>query len=281
MTNYTIPLPIQRWLDRVLDRLPLSLHLDFWGQTTLLFDEDNLSEIALQIHHPGVLRTLFLNRDPLALVDAYLQGYIDVEGDLAPIIATIQQHPHAKIDWRRSLRPWLKAWTLPSLPNSHRFNAPWKKLPFQTPDRDRVAIQHHYDTGNAFYQLWLDPQMVYSCAYFEHPQMSLEEAQEAKLDRICRKLQLSPGERLLDIGCGWGALMHWAATRYGVKSHGITLSEEQFAYNQRRIAEAGLNDQITVELLDYRDLPKEPTYDKIVSIGMVEHVGVENYPLYL
>jgi cyclopropane-fatty-acyl-phospholipid synthase len=154
------------------------------------------------------------------------------------------------------------------------------RLKFRTRDRDRVAVQHHYDTGNAFYKLWLDPQMVYSCAYFEHPQMSLEEAQAAKLDRICRKLKLSSGETLLDIGCGWGALMHWAVARYGVKAHGITLSEEQLVYNQQRIAEAGLEDSITVEVLDYRDLPAEPRFNKIVSVGMVEHVGLQNYPAY-
>ncbi|MBE9167678.1 class I SAM-dependent methyltransferase [Pleurocapsales cyanobacterium LEGE 06147] len=281
MTNCTVPPPIQRWLYRVFDRLPLHLHLDFWGQTTLDFNQDNLPTIALQIYHPGVLKTLFLSQDPLALVDAYLQGYIEVKGDLAPVIPIIQQHSYAKINWMQSLRAWLTACTLPSLPNLQRSNAPWKKLQFQTRrERDRVAVQHHYDTGNAFYKLWLDPQMVYSCAYFEHPQMNLQEAQEAKLERICRKLKLSPGDRLLDIGCGWGALMRWAVTRYGVKSHGITLSKEQYAYNQSWIAEAGLSDQIPVELLDYRDLPKEPTYDKIVSIGMVEHVGVQNYPIY-
>jgi cyclopropane-fatty-acyl-phospholipid synthase len=100
-----------------------------------------------------------------------------------------------------------------------------------------MAVQHHYDTGNAFYKLWLDPQMVYSCAYFEHPEMSLQKAQEAKLDRICCKPKLSPGESLLDIGCGWGALMRWTVTHYGVKAHGITLSEEQFAYNQSKITD--------------------------------------------
>ncbi len=278
--NYAIPLPIQHWLYQALDRIPLNLQLNLWGHTVLNFNHGNSAPITVHIHHPGILRALFLSQDPLTLVDGYLQGLIDVEGDIATVVPLVQQHPHAKVDRMQSLQAWLRAWTLPSLSDSRQSDVPWKKLQFRTRDRDRTAVQYHYDTGNAFYKLWLDPQMVYSCAYFEHAEMSLQEAQEAKLDRICRKLKLSPGETLLDIGCGWGSFMHWAVSRYGVKAHGITLSEEQLAYNQQRIAAAGLQDKITVELLDYRDLPKEPTFDKIVSVGMVEHVGAENYPAY-
>lgn len=280
MINCPVPRQIQRWLHQVLDRLPLNLNLDFWGQTALRFNHDQSASIVLHIHHPGVLRTLLLNQDPLTLVDAYLQGLIDVEGDLAAVLPFVQQYPYARVSILQSLRTWLDAWMLPSLPNSQTFNTPWKRLKLRTQERDRAVVQHHYDTGNSFYKLWLDPEMVYSCAYFEYSQMSLQAAQEAKLDRICRKLKLSPGETLLDIGCGWGSLLHWAVTHYGVKAHGITLSEEQLAYNQQRLTESGLSDQIIVELLDYRDLPKAPTYDKIVSVGMVEHVGVKNYPIY-
>lgn len=280
MIDCAVPLQIRRWLHQILDRLPLNLQLDFWGHTTLNFNHANSPPIALHVHHPGVLRSLFLSQDPLTLVEAYLQGLIDVEGDMATVLPFVQQYPQARVDRKQSLRAWLKAWALPRLSPSQPSTAPWKRLPFRTRSRDCVAVQHHYDTGNAFYKLWLDPQMVYSCAYFEHPQMSLQAAQEAKLDRICRKLKLSAKESLLDIGCGWGALMRWAVTHYDVKAHGITLSAEQIIYNQQQIAEAGLSDQISVELLDYRDLPKEPMFDKIVSVGMVEHVGAENYPAY-
>jgi len=135
-------------------------------------------------------------------------------------------------------------------------------------------IQFHYDVSNEFYKLFLDEQMLYSCAYFHDWNDSLEQAQLNKLDMICRKLQLQPGERYLDIGCGWGALVCHAARHYGVKAHGITLSKEQLALTQQKIVTLGLQDRVTVELCDYQNL--QGTFDKISSVGMVEHVGIDN-----
>ena len=145
---------------------------------------------------------------------------------------------------------------------------------------DRDAITHHYDVSNEFYGLWLDPRMVYSCAYFRGEEDGLEQAQLAKLDHICTKLRLSPGERFLDIGCGWGALIMRAAEEYGVDATGITLSENQFRLATERIRAAGLQDQCRVLLQDYRDHPGEGFYDKIASVGMFEHVGLRNLPVY-
>src|SRR5438093_7390957 len=141
-------------------------------------------------------------------------------------------------------------------------------------------IQHHYDVSNAFYRLWLDERMVYSCAYFKSDADSLERAQVQKLDHICRKLMLRPGEEFLDIGCGWGGLIFWAAQNYGVNATGITLSKNQHDHVSARIAELGLGDQGSVQLLDFLDLPQSKLYDKIASVGMFEHVGVRNYPRY-
>ena len=140
-------------------------------------------------------------------------------------------------------------------------------------------IQFHYDVGNDFYKLFLDNQMLYSCAYFHDWNESLEQAQLNKLDMICRKLQLKPGERYLDIGCGWGALICHAAKNFGVKAHGITLSKEQLALTRQRIAAQGLQDLVTVELCDYQNL--QGTFDKISSVGMVEHVGIDNMKAYM
>jgi len=145
---------------------------------------------------------------------------------------------------------------------------------------NREAIGFHYDVSNDFYRLWLDERMVYSCAYFERAGMTLEAAQDAKLEHICRKLQLAPGERMLDVGCGWGALVMHAARHHGVSAHGITLSERQLQEARARIDAAGLSDRVTVELRDYRDLPGEAGYDKVSSIGMFEHVGLKNLPVY-
>ena len=141
-------------------------------------------------------------------------------------------------------------------------------------------ISHHYDVSNAFYRLWLDERMVYSCAYFRHEDDSLDAAQLAKLDHICRKLRLAPGERLLDIGCGWGALILRAAEAWGVSAKGITLSRNQYEHVKAEIARRGLAGRVEFELADYESLPDEPGYDKIASVGMFEHVGVTRFPRY-
>jgi len=145
---------------------------------------------------------------------------------------------------------------------------------------NRANIEHHYDVSNAFYRLFLDARLVYSCAYFRSDADTLDDAQAQKLDHICRKLRLAPGERFLDIGCGWGGLILWAAERYGVTAHGITLSRNQHDHVQAEIAARGLEGRVSVELRDYLDLPEGTVYDKIASIGMFEHVGVRRFPQY-
>jgi cyclopropane-fatty-acyl-phospholipid synthase len=141
-------------------------------------------------------------------------------------------------------------------------------------------ISHHYDVSNAFYRMWLDSRMVYSCAYFHEPDDSLDDAQAQKIDHICRKLRLAKGERFLDIGCGWGALIFWAAENYGVNATGITLSRNQYEHVREQIVERGLTDRVRVELRDYANLPNEEAFDKIASVGMFEHVGPRNYDRY-
>ena len=145
---------------------------------------------------------------------------------------------------------------------------------------NRPNIQHHYDVSNAFYRLWLDARMVYSCAYFRSESDTLDDAQEHKLDHICRKLRLAPGETLLDIGCGWGGLIFWAAQHYGVEATGITLSANQRDFFAAEIAARGLQNRVRVELRDYLDLPDDVQYDKVASVGMFEHVGIRNFGRY-
>jgi cyclopropane-fatty-acyl-phospholipid synthase len=141
-------------------------------------------------------------------------------------------------------------------------------------------IAHHYDVSNDFYRMWLDRRMVYSCAYFRDDAQSLDSAQEAKLDHICRKLRLAPGEQFLDIGCGWGGLLFHAAERYGVHAHGITLSQNQYEHVSREIKARRLTGHVRVELRDYLDLPNDAGYDKVASVGMFEHVGIKRFPRY-
>lgn len=147
-------------------------------------------------------------------------------------------------------------------------------------ERDAKQIQFHYDLSDEFYQLWLDPRRVYSCAYYRAPHLTLAQAQEAKLDLICRKLKLRPGERYLDVGSGWGALLLWAAENYGVDATGITLSKNQYAYVNKLIERKGLSGRVRVHLLDYRELNPAQPFDKISSVGMFEHVGRANMTRY-
>ncbi|MFQ3617149.1 MAG: cyclopropane-fatty-acyl-phospholipid synthase family protein [Cyanobacteriota bacterium] len=275
-----LPPALRTWLEAAFQQLSAPICLDFWGREQL-WVHCNANEpptLTLQIRHPGIVRSLLMRRDPLVLVEGYLNGDCDFVGDLETLIMAMQQLGRVPIPLNlATLQAARAALSLPSLKT--QLSSSLEKTR-HTPEQDRAAIHHHYDMGNDFYQLWLDPQMVYSCAYFEDEQMSLAEAQAAKLDLICRKLRLSPGETLLDIGCGWGALLRWAVERYGVHGFGITLSQAQLDYNRAKIVEAGLENRLRVELMDYRDLPQTPTFDKIVSVGMVEHVGRRNLPVY-
>ena len=196
----------------------------------------------------------------LTLAEAYINGDADVEGDVREAI-------RAAVEIARAIPPSL-------------FQSEGPTNARHTKRGDREAIQHHYDVSNEFYQLWLDPLLVYSCAYFKKEGDSLETAQLQKLDHICTKLRLMPGERFLDIGCGWGALAIRAASRFGVDATGITLSENQHRLANERIREAGLGDRCRVLLQDYRDAPGEGAYDKVASVGMFEHVGLRNLPVY-
>ncbi len=155
-----------------------------------------------------------------------------------------------------------------------------KSLAAHSLERDAAQIRHHYDVSDDFYALWLDPRRVYSCAYYRDAAMSLAQAQEAKLDHVCRKLMLRAGDRFLDIGAGWGGLMFWAAEHYGVDATGITLSQNQHAHMQREIEARGLQGRVRALLCDYRELEETRPFDRISSIGMFEHVGKANMSAY-
>ncbi len=155
-----------------------------------------------------------------------------------------------------------------------------RSLAHHSPQKDAEQIQFHYDVSDDFYALWLDPRRVYSCAYYANADMTLAQAQQAKLDHICRKLMLRPGQRFLDIGAGWGALLLWAAEHYGVDATGITLSKNQHAHVQRLISDKGLQGRVRMQLRDYRDLGEDHGFDKIASVGMFEHVGAANMGAY-
>ncbi|WP_169720347.1 SAM-dependent methyltransferase [Sedimenticola selenatireducens] len=228
---------------------------------------------TLHIRSASVLKTLISGRDIIALVEDYLAGRIELEGDLESLF-------DASLHFEKlSLRPAEKLHLLQlalQLPGSLLHLS----LSGSRSANNRSAISRHYDVGNAFYHLWLDPEMVYSCAYFADDDQSLACAQQDKLDYLCRKLQLEPGQLLLDIGCGWGGLACWAARHYGVSVHGITLSMQQWHFANEKIRWEGLSDRVKIELRDYRELEGEACYDRVVSVGMFEHIGVANFPTY-
>lgn len=219
-------------------------------------------EPAFTVHFKKALPLTDLMRSTsLALGEAYMDGILDVEGDLYEVL----QH------------------FLGQLGKFSLDEKALKKLIHSSvsPKNQSKEVRSHYDIGNDFYQLWLDKSMSYSCAYFKNPEDSLEEAQKNKVDYILKKLHLQEGMTLLDIGCGWGFLLMEAAKKYHIRGTGITLSQEQYVECKRRIEEEGLQEYLTVELMDYRDLPKwGKQFDRVVSVGMVEHVGRENYPLF-
>jgi cyclopropane-fatty-acyl-phospholipid synthase len=254
-----------------------SFIIHLWNDSKLRIGND-LAEFTLKIKDASVLRDLILFRDPVRLAEAYFDGSIEVDGDFNAAMGLRHYLEQLKLPLSKKLNLALKVLLL----NKHPSSRPVKftrdgELPRQN---GRETIAFHYDISNDFYQLWLDKRMIYSCAYFEHPLQSLEQAQCNKLDYICRKLRLHAGEHFLDIGCGWGALVCWAAKYYGVQAHGITLSQSQYEHARAQVIKQNLQDQVSIELRDYRELPQSAAYDKISSIGMFEHVGLKNLPTY-
>ncbi|MDR2220548.1 MAG: class I SAM-dependent methyltransferase [Methylobacillus sp.] len=234
--------------------LPLAVHL---------WDGEVISGAAPAVHmYISDSRALRVLAKPSlgGLARAYVEGWIDLRGKPRDILELGRTLCNAETPVNRRGVNWY--W--------------WR----HTRNRDRRNIAYHYDVSNDFYALWLDRNRVYSCAYFEHPNDSLDTAQESKLDHICKKLMLQPGERFLDIGCGWGGLVLRAAEKYGVTATGITLSENQHEYVLQEIERRGLNGKVEVKLMDYRDVPEDHPYDKIASVGMFEHVGRRNLPEY-
>jgi cyclopropane-fatty-acyl-phospholipid synthase len=195
-----------------------------------------------------------------SIADAYVRGELDIEGELSDVMAVAAGLAGDPV--KRGERAVWPRW-------ARRLRSHWS----HRQQRDADQVRFHYDVCDDFFALWLDPLRVYSCAYYRDASMSLAQAQQAKLDLVCRKLRLAPGQRFLDLGSGWGGLLLWAAEHYGVQALGITLSRNQHAHVSQLIDAKGLRGRVEVRLLDYRDLPEQQPFDRIASIGMFEHVG--------
>jgi len=269
------------FLSVLLEDIPRDFAVRLWNGYLSPPEPGRDARFTLVINNPGALWRALVPPGDLAMGEAYIYDDIDIEGDIYGVFEladriqaklkspqTLSRLAFALLQLRKyredGKSPGNRAARLKGIKHSKA--------------RDRQAISYHYDVSNDFYRLFLDRNLVYSCAYFPTGTEDLDTAQELKLDHICRKLRLQPGERLLDIGCGWGALVIHAAKRYGVEALGITLSRNQYEYAQEWIEREGLEGKCRVELMDYRDV--NGTFDKLVSVGMFEHVGEEKLSVY-
>ncbi len=254
---------VQRWRERV--DLPLRV---CWGvgggEPTRCWDLGTFDapRVVITVRDAAAL-TALLDPSLDSLGEAYVEGRIDVDGDIDDVLAMAHTLVRRAAEGGTA-QPTLLQRMVQGFTHSRKL--------------DREAIQYHYDVSNAFYAEWLDPAMVYSCAYFEHGDEDLATAQTKKIDHILTKIRLQPGQTLLDIGCGWGALVLRAAQRFGARCVGITLSQAQYELARERVAAAGLADRIEIRLQDYRDV--EGTFDRITSVGMFEHVGLKHLADY-
>jgi cyclopropane-fatty-acyl-phospholipid synthase len=271
-------------LSQLADALNARFSVRLWDGSVIPLGVDTQAGLELVLRHPGVIGSLIRWPTLDNLVRKYATGQIEIVGGNLIEFFEAARVPKSRERMKQlKLGPVLKA-GLPFLlarsqPNQTQHDYAGDHVGRGGNARDnRDYIQFHYDLGNEFYQLFLDPQMQYSCGYFTNWTNSLEQAQHDKLEMICKKLRLAPGEKFLDIGCGWGGLICHAAGKYGVKAHGVTLSQEQFDFAREKIHRLGLENLATIELRDYTTL--DGKYDKIASVGMYEHVGIANYPAY-
>jgi len=268
--------PLRRAIERMVPDRPFTIQ--FWDGTAVPATRGDGPTLSLR--SPQALSHLLRKPGQIGLGRAYVTGQLEVD-DLDALNRVIYAWQPPKFRARSRFRLMLAAARAAGVRVSSRRPAAElrPKGPLHSRTRDVLAVRHHYDVSNEFFSLFLDRSMTYSCAFFSRDGSSLESAQTAKLELTCRKLHLQPGKRVLDVGCGWGSFAIHAAMRHGVKVVGVTLAEQQARLARDRVSQAGLNDQVTIRLQDYRDITDGP-FDAIASIGMVEHVGARRIDEY-
>jgi cyclopropane-fatty-acyl-phospholipid synthase len=268
--------PIRKELSSALPHRPFTV--EFWDGTTV--DSTDGSGPRFTVRSPRAVAQALRAPGQLGIGRAYVSGDLEVD-DIDAVMVLLEDWKPPPIEGGTKAKLMLAALaanglTLPPSPPRAELRPQGAR---RTKERDARSVRHHYDLPPEFFALFLDESMTYSCAIFSRGAETLEAAQEQKLEMVCTKLDLQPGERLLDIGCGWGSFATHAALRHGVEVTGITLSEPQARVARKRAADAGVGDRVEIRVMDYRDLTGEP-YDAIASIGMVEHVGAERIDLY-
>jgi len=265
--DLTLTSALEPWAQRLRSRVNLPV-LVRWGESPgVRLGDFAEPRVEILLRHPAAAPAL-LSPSLDSLGEAYVEGRIDLVGTAQDIVQIARRLAEIGAEGASHAAEGAVARLLHRL--AHAAD--------HTKEADRQAIQYHYDVSNAFYAEWLDPAMVYSCAYFERGDESLAEAQQKKIDHILTKLRIQPGQTLLDIGCGWGALVMRAASRFGARCVGVTLSQGQYALARERVREAGLQDRVEIRLQDYRDVTGP--FDRITSVGMFEHVGLKHLKDY-
>jgi cyclopropane-fatty-acyl-phospholipid synthase len=264
LRNYRVfdQIKLSAWTRGIREKFNLPLRVELWnGDKVDLSSEE--PRVKIRVPNPGALRYL-LSPSLDSLGEAYVEGALEIEG--------------RAVDMIQLGNKLAESTGKPARSPSRVASAALRLVSPHTREKDAQAIRYHYDVSNEFYSQFLDPAMVYSCAYFENGDEDLATAQVKKIDHILTKIGVQPGHTLLDIGCGWGALVIRAAQKFGARCVGVTLSEKQFELARERVAQAGLQDRIDIRLQDYRDV--EGSFDRITSVGMFEHVGVQHLPEY-
>jgi cyclopropane-fatty-acyl-phospholipid synthase len=273
---------LKRLLDHLRERAGIDVGFALWDGSTVPADLAP-EALAVVIADEGVIAALARRPNLETLTNLWVSRRIDIRNGTVFDLAGRRPRMRTR-DIRKNLDKRLALGTLAKfLPVSRGGPWPLEDIPSDkpssgAPQENKRNISYHYDVSNAFYALWLDREMVYSCGYATDWGNDIDRMQQDKLEMICRKLRLKPGERLLDIGCGWGALVCYAAQHYGVMAYGVTLSEQQAAHAREKVRHLGLEDRVTVEIKDYSTIEGE--FDKVVSVGMHEHIGIDNYPTY-
>ena len=273
----------RRLFEQIGELINARFSVRLWDDSMVPLGQNVDTDFYLGINTPGTIGALLRRPTYENLLLHYVKGNLDIAGDLLDFVKVAREkRPKDKL--KKISKPSLLKQALPllltrsdSIDVSHRYRD--EETGRKQARRDnKEFIQFHYDVSNDFYKLFLGEEMQYSCGYFTRSDNTLDQAQHDKLEHICRKLRLKPGDRLLDIGCGWGGLICYAARNYDVRAHGVTLSQKQFDYTVEKVRRLGLEDKVKVELRDYSTI--EGTYDKIASIGMFEHIGIANMDNY-
>ena len=260
---------------------PRDFAVRFWDGSRLEPEAGQEALFTLALKHPGAMKKMLWPPDGVAFAEAYVYDDYDIEGDILAFFRFTQFLIKKKPGLGEMLKLGVRLLRLPSVKRERAGHQPVKlEGRKHSLERDKQAVGYHYDLSNEFFGLWLDENLLYTCAYFADVGETLEAAQERKLDYICRKLRLKAGERFLDIGCGWGGLVIHAAKHYGVEAVGVTLSQRQVESSNERIKRAGLEGRCRVEYRDYREISDAQGFDKMASVGMLEHLGESMMPVF-